>query len=414
MAASKSNQVERRFSTYRPMLDGAVLVLSLLGILVVVHLYIQSGIGFNRGCFGFSDPATVHTSADCEAVITSDAGKLFGISNITWGFFYYVALAALSFAILYSSAQSLRQRKKLRALLILIGVLYSAYLSYTQVSVIDEYCKLCLISASIMLLIFITQLIDIFSTADQPSKGVASGENLAKARKAPLFIGVAALIVVLAGADLAYFNSLEDAAPPPAQAAATDGAEAAIGACQYDPEKDRVSNYLEMVGASDPSRGNLESDVIVMEFFDPNCPACKAMHPLMDAIVEAHGDKARFVYRPFILWQHSVIQVEALHIAAGEGLFFEMLDGQFRMQRQEGLGLAELETIADEIGLSKDLLRSRLERGLFRQVALRQRQNGIEAGVSGVPAILINGRFVQGSGRTFDCLSTLITEAAGE
>ena len=412
MAGAKNNNVERKFSTYRPVLDGAVLILSLVGVLVVVHLYIQSGIGFNRGCFGFSDPATVTTSADCEAVVSSDAGKLFGISNVTWGFFYYVFLAGLSFAILYSSAQSLRQKKKLRALLILVGVLYSAYLSYTQVSVIGEYCKLCLISASIMLLIFITQLVDIFTTPEKTQ--AAPGENLAKMRKAPLFIGIAALIVVLAGADLAYFNSLDETAVSPAQAEASEATDAAIGACEYDASKGRVENYREMVSASDPSKGNQDSDVIVMEFFDPNCPHCKTMHPLMEALVAAHGDKARFVYRPFILWEHSVIQVEALHIANGEGKFFEMLEGQFDRQRPEGLGIAALEEIADEIGLSRELLRSRLERGLFRQVALRQRQNGVEAGVSSVPAVLINGRFVQGTARTYDCLGQLITEAAGE
>ena len=412
MTAQRNKNSDRKFSTYRPVLDGAVLILSLLGILVVVHLYIQSGIGFNRGCFGFSDPATVTTSADCEAVVTSDAGKLFGVSNVTWGFFYYLILAGLSFSILFSGAKVIRQKKKLRALMVLVGVLYSGYLSYAQFYEIGEFCKLCLMSATIIFLIFITQLIDAFTVPKDDASPVQSGESLARARKAPVFLGLAALLVVLAGADLMYFNSLDDVETAPAETAIADFPDGTTTECIYDPEKPMVENYRQMVSASDPSKGNPDADVLIIEFFDPNCPHCKTMHPLMEALIAAHGDKARFVYRPFILWQHSVVQVEALHIAAGQGKFFEMLEGQFDRQRQEGLSVADLEEIADEIGLSKELLRSRLDTGLFRQVALRQRQNAMEAGVGGVPAVLLNGRFVDRSARTFDCLSQMIQEAA--
>ncbi|NND71251.1 MAG: vitamin K epoxide reductase family protein [Rhodothermales bacterium] len=406
MTADRNNKPERKLATYRPLLDGAMIVLGLLGILVVVHLWIQTGRSFDRGCFGFTAPENVTATVDCEAVISSDAGKLFGVSNIVWGLFYYLGVVGLSFLVLYSDLKSIRKKKKLRALIVLVGVLYSGYLSYVQYFTIGEFCKLCLISASIVMIMFILQLIDSFTKPDAGPK--MSADNIARARKAPFFIALAGLIVVLAGADVMYFSGLEAAPPGASNITLEDGQPSE---CMYDPGKAFVENYREMVGPADPYKGNPESDVIVMEFFDPNCPHCKTMHPLVEALVQAHGDEAHFVYRPFILWEHSVVQVEALHIAAQEGLFFEMLEGQYALQRQEGLSLQTLEAIAEQIGLSKDLLRSRLERGLFRQVALRQRQNAIDAGVGSVPTVMINGRFVDRSSRTFDCLGELIVTA---
>ncbi len=57
---------------------------ALFGTLLIVHLWIQSERNFSHGCFGFSDPADVGV-VECTAVLQSDAGKLFGISNIIWG-----------------------------------------------------------------------------------------------------------------------------------------------------------------------------------------------------------------------------------------------------------------------------------------------------------------------------------------
>src|SRR5690606_32768031 len=97
----------------------------------------------------------------------------------------------------------------------------------------------------------------------------------------------------------------------------------------YDASKSRVENYEDFVSFGDPSAGDPNSDVIVIEFFDPNCPHCKTLHPLMKAAVDSLGSQARFVFRPFVLRPSSLMQIEALHIAAQQGKFFEMLDAQY-------------------------------------------------------------------------------------
>jgi len=144
------------FSGPRPVLDFLYYALALVGILVVVHLWIQNGRGFDRGCFGFSGPQPV--AANCEAVIQSDAGKLLGISNIVWGFLFYVGLALVSYRVITQGAGKL-----IRTGMIAVGLIYSGYLSWVQFTQFGEYCKLCLLSASIVALLAIVCLVEAFT-----------------------------------------------------------------------------------------------------------------------------------------------------------------------------------------------------------------------------------------------------------
>ncbi len=232
-------------------------------------------------------------------------------------------------------------------------------------------------------------------------------------RRTPLLVGLAVATAVLAGADYFYFNSLGESAP----AAPVDGPVAVVegGAgqvCSYDASKSRVENFDDWVSFSDPSLGDPNADVVVMEFFDPNCPHCKTMHPMMKAAADSLGDRARFVFRPFVLSQGSLMQVEALHVAAQQGKFFEMLDAQYERQNPRGLSLADMESISAEIGLDYALLKRRLDSQMYRSVALRQRQLAYEAGVGVVPTVMINGRIIDSSARSVHCLAQMIDEIA--
>lgn len=395
-----------RLATYRPLLDGAVFVLSLLGILVVVHLWIQTERGFDRGCFGFTAPEQVAATVDCEAVTTSDAGSMFGVSNVVWGLLYYLALAGLSFVTVAVTEGALARVKKYRALAIVAGFVYSLYLVYVQYVILDQLCRLCLISASIVAVLFVLQIIDYFRV---PTAGEGGRRSLAK------YAVLAVVAVAVGGADVFYFRNLPaaqaSAGADPAPGAVADAD--AVGECLYDPEKARVENYRDLVSFSDPSKGNPEAEVTVIEFFDPNCPHCMTLHPIMEEVVRRKGDKAWFVWRPFVLWEYSLAQVEALFFAAQDGMFFDMLEAQFQVQRQGGIPLPELIQISESVGMDPDLTATRLQRGLYRNIIMRQRQTAIEAGVTSVPAVMINGRFVDRSSRTPDCLGALIDAAAG-
>src|SRR5690625_7802337 len=96
------------------------------------------------------------------------------------------------------------------------------------------------------------------------------------------------------------------------------------------------------------------------------------MHSIMEMVVEDHGDKAHFVYKPVALWEISVPQIEALYLADEQGKFDEMLTGQFERQRQGGLSVTELQSIASDIGMDPDELGEDLDNGRLRPRGMQQ------------------------------------------
>ena len=396
---------------YRPGFEAAIYALALLGILVVVHLWIQQGRGFDRGCLGFTTSEAVEASFDCEAVVESGAGTLFGISNAVLGLLFYLAVAALTFLVTLRRNDEIRLLKQLRLLLVTGGTLYSAWLVYYQASSIGGYCALCLISASVVALLFVLLLIDTLKSGPAPTRRTMPDSS----KRLRLFAGLAVLTLVLAGADVAYFSSLPDT---PATVAEGEGTATPVGdpqsECSFNPEIPPISNFDQLVGFAAPTKGNPEAPVTVLTYFDPNCPHCRTLDPIVQQVIEDHGDDARFVFKPFPLWQHSVIQVQALHAAAQEGKFFEMMEGQFELQRREGLSPEILREIATEIGMDADAMQSRIQAGLYDSMIMSERERAMEAGVRGMPAVIINGRFVAGMSRSRECLGELIERVSPE
>jgi len=45
------------------------------------------------------------------------------------------------------------------------------------------------------------------------------------------------------------------------------------------------------------TKGNPQASVYLVEFSDFQCPACTAVKPLIDEIINTYGDKIVFVYR---------------------------------------------------------------------------------------------------------------------
>jgi protein-disulfide isomerase/uncharacterized membrane protein len=408
-----------RLQSYRPIIDRLVFGVALLGVLVTVHLYIQQERGFDRGCLGFSTSAQVEAAFDCSIVTESAASNLFGVSNAIWGILFYLAVAAIAFAVVLASRNRILKLKRLRAGVVTAGFLYTLYLVYFQIFELGDLCALCLISAGIATTLFALIATDFFTKPAPPPMAHASQPDQSRRQNLALMGTLSVLVVLLAGADFFYFNSLEVADAPapvlwdgePRSAAIVDDDQAAD--CGYDPEKQPVQGYASLVTSMDPYKGSPDAPVTVIEYFDPNCPHCATAFPVLEELAETHGDKAWIVYKPFVLWQHSLAQSEALYAAAQEGKFFEMMELQFANQQPStGFSIDQLRAFADHIGMNPNLLAQRIESGIYRNILGQTRQRGIEAGVNSVPAILINGRFVTSESRTVACLGRLVDEAA--
>lgn len=407
-------RLNERLDVYRPAIDRTIAGLALLGLIVVVHLGLQQAQGFEQGCFGFAELRSTQSAFDCAAVVTSEASTLLGVSNIVWGALFYVSVAVLSYAALIVSSWRLRA-KQIRAGMIGGGFLYTGYLVYYQVVQLNELCALCLVSAGIVTLLFLLQATSLLLSNRSTQAAMSTRTSKREFTLLTYFIALTGLIIV---ADVMYSGSRDATAasqPTASQPAATvtqapDTTQVAEG-CYYDPEKSPVQNFGELVDFQDPSRGNAQSPVTILEYFDPNCPHCKTMHAVMQKAMEQYGDEAQFVYKPMPLWGFSVPQIEALYAAAQEGKFFTMLDAQYARQQRGGLSMEQMKTIAREIGMNPDVLESRIQQQTYRDRILQQRKKAVEIGVSSTPTIIINGRFIDNQSRTLRCFGEFIEAA---
>ena len=79
----------------------------------------------------------------------------------------------------------------------------------------------------------------------------------------------------------------------------------------------------------DNIKGNASSSVVVMEYSDFECPACRTYYPVMRELTAEFGDRVAFVYRHFPLTgihPNAEFAARAAQAAAKQGKFWEMHD----------------------------------------------------------------------------------------
>jgi len=374
----------------------------MLGLLAVVHLAIQEARGFDRGCFGVSGAEAGTPGFDCSAVVSSGAGTLFGLSNITWGVGFYGAVALLTLVVFGVYPRWRRWIQGARSGLILAGVGYSAYLVYVQVGVLGTLCALCLVSSALTVLLCAAQVTIIVRP---PPAGKTTLSTRLFKRDTVVYVYLAALTAVLVGADLTYFGGLS---PVESERGTVQERRFSGAACRLDPQKDPVE-LAGLVDAQDLTRGAADAEVTVVEYFDPNCPHCRSVHETMKTLVSEHADDVRFVFKPFPLRGTSLPELQALYVADREGKFPEMLDAQYARLDSSGIDTEDLRTIAAEVDMRPDALLSEVENDAHRQRVLDERKRAQKLGVESAPTILVNGHFV--GSRSLECLQTFIERA---
>ena len=141
----------------------------------------------------------------------------------------------------------------------------------------------------------------------------------------------------------------------------------------------------------DPARGDATAPVTVVEFTDFQCPACAAMHPILDEVMKSYGNKVRFVVRDFPLNQHEYARkaAEAANAANAQGKFFEYITVLFK--NQKALDVPSLKKYASELGLDRARFDAALDRGVYAAEVQKDVTDGELYGVGSTPTIFING-----------------------
>ena len=141
----------------------------------------------------------------------------------------------------------------------------------------------------------------------------------------------------------------------------------------------------------DPARGDVNAPVTIVEFTDFQCPACAAMHPVLEEVLKSYGNKVRFVVRDFPLNQHEHARkaAEAANAAHAQGKFFEYAALLFK--NQKALDVPSLKKYASDLGLNRARFDAALDRGTYAAEVKKDLEDGEMYGVGSTPTIFING-----------------------
>ena len=144
--------------------------------------------------------------------------------------------------------------------------------------------------------------------------------------------------------------------------------------------------------AAAPSRGPSDARVRIVEFMDYGCPHCAEFAPMLDDVADKYSSDVVVYIKHFPLSGHpdSGPAARAAIAAQRQGKFWDMhhmlLANQGRQSRKD------LFAYAQALGLDM----ARFEQDFGDPAAERQvvadKQEGVAAGLTGTPALYINGR----------------------
>lgn len=158
------------------------------------------------------------------------------------------------------------------------------------------------------------------------------------------------------------------------------------------------SDSASLIGTSDPSLGNKNAKITVVEFADFGCPYSQEVAPIVRAIAKQYSSDVRVVFRNFPIEElhpGATIAAQAGGCAAEQGKFWEYHDAVFASK--EPLGVDMLSGIADTIGLDANQFARCLDSDYYAADVTTDGTDGAAAGVTGTPTFFFNGQKVEGS-----------------
>jgi predicted DsbA family dithiol-disulfide isomerase len=162
-------------------------------------------------------------------------------------------------------------------------------------------------------------------------------------------------------------------------------------------------SYLEplraqITTAGFPTRGQANAPVTIVEFSDFECPYCGGLYPTLKQVEKNYPQQVRIVYRQFPLnnlHPHAQKAAEASLCANEQQKFWEFHDSMFSNQRE--LSIPDLKQRAVDLKLDTAAFNQCLESGKHAAAILADIEEGSRNGVSGTPALFINGRLLSGN-----------------
>lgn len=151
----------------------------------------------------------------------------------------------------------------------------------------------------------------------------------------------------------------------------------------------------------DKSKGAADAPVVVMEYGDFQCPACRQF--TVDAKRRLEDDyvskgQVRFVFRNFaFLGAESQWAAEAAECANDQGRLWDYYDKIFKEQNGENVGTfvkENLKRFAADLSLDTGQFNACLDSGKYTDKVRQETREGQLAGVRGTPTIFVNDKLI--------------------
>ena len=144
--------------------------------------------------------------------------------------------------------------------------------------------------------------------------------------------------------------------------------------------------------AGSPTKGPEDAKVTLVEFADFECPHCRVAVPMIDAVLAAHPDKVRLVYKFVALPMHVRAEpaARAAWAAGQQGKFWEMEHLLF--ERQDHLEQGDLERYARVLKLDLAKWKVDMESPAAKDRLAQDHRLEEDLKLKGTPTLYVNGR----------------------
>lgn len=138
--------------------------------------------------------------------------------------------------------------------------------------------------------------------------------------------------------------------------------------------------------------------VVLTEFADLQCPACKLYEPTLKTIREKYSDQVQVVFKHFPLaptpHKNALVAAYASEAAANQGKFWEMHDKLYETQDEWGEQANPKDkfvSYASAIGLNVDQFKKDYDGEASKAGIERDKALGTSISLKGTPSFFING-----------------------
>ena len=371
----------------------ATVLVALIGLAIAGNIaWLHHNLASNPGAASWCN---INQEVTCEVVLTSEYATVLGLPVAYWAIFTYLAIAVAGMIVLRTNSAA--RRRQLAAALLSVsvwGLLFSLYLAYVSLFVLNTICVMC--SG-----LYVVQLGLLVSTAILSAvvRAPARAQNTWEGRTRQLAAASGVAVLLLVGVVVGKVVRGEPVLT-------------ADEIKSKDPEFYTWYAKLPTVTASldgGHSKGQAGAVVTVIEFSDFECGHCaNAYRSLKEVLPRFQNDvQLRFHHFPLdsacnpavkhSVHQYACLAAQAAECASAQGRFWEyhdlLFDNQSRLDRDSLIAYAQ------RVGIDRDTFLACLDSDAPRQAIARDVAEGMRLGIESTPTFFLNGRTITGAPR---------------